>query len=218
MTKQVARKYYEGAVFGKLTVVGRAPPRKNNKYVCVECSCGNPEIFQVFIGNLGRNHTTSCGCTWRENVTKHGLHNTREYRVRVYMIQRCYNTKHESYPDYGGRGITVCDRWLDSVENFYEDMGPCPEGLTLERIDVNGNYCPENCKWETSGNQGYNKRIRSNNTSGRTGVYWKESEGLWSAQIGFEGRVIPLGSSNSFEGAVKIREEGELKYYGWIKE
>lgn len=218
MTKQVARKYYEGATFGKLTIVGRAPVRGNNKFVYCECSCGNEEIFQVFIGNLGRGHTTSCGCAKLEAITKHGLHNTLEYRVRVYMIQRCYNIKHDSYPDYGGRGIYVCDRWLESVENFLTDMGKCPEGHTLERIDVNGNYTPENCKWDTAGNQGYNKRIRTNNTSGRTGVYWKEKESLWGAQIGFKGKVIALGSSTSFEKAVKIREEAELKYYGWIKE
>lgn len=214
----ITRKYFEGAKFGELTIVGMAPRRGTNKFVYCTCSCGNPEIIEVFIGNLGRGHTTSCGCAFKEAITKHGLHNTLEYRVRTYMIQRCYNENHESYLDYGGRGITVCDRWLESVENFYSDMGPCPDGMTLERIDVNGNYCPENCKWETSGNQGYNKRIRSNNKSGRTGVSWRGPDAVWVAQIGFEGRVIPLGSSPSFEIAVKIREEAELKYYGWIKE
>lgn len=95
MTKQTAKKYYEGAVFGELTVVERAPPRGSNKFVYCRCSCGNPEVIQVFIGNLGRGHTTSCGCVWKEAVTKHGLYDTLEYRVRVYMIQRCYNEKHE---------------------------------------------------------------------------------------------------------------------------
>lgn len=218
MNESKRKKYADGEKFGLLTVIGAAPPRKQNKFVYCKCDCGNPEPIEVFIGNLGRGHTTSCGCAWLENVTKHGLTNTLEYRVRTYMIQRCYNTKHDSYPDYGGRGIYVCDRWLESVENFVADMGKCPEGHTLERIDVNGNYTPENCKWDTLGNQGYNKRIRTNNTSGRTGVYWKEQESAWAAQIGFEGKVIALGSRSSFEEAVKIREEAELKYYGWIKE
>lgn len=175
-------------------------------------------VIQVFIGNLGRGHTTSCGCVWKESVTKHGLNGTLEYRVRTYMIQRCYNENHDSYPDYGGRGITVCERWLASVEDFVADMGKCPDGLTLERIDVNGNYCPENCKWETASNQGYNKRMRQNNTSGRTGVSWSETEGLWKAQIGYMGKVYALGGSLSFDKAVKLKKQGELKYYGWNKE
>lgn len=214
----VSRKYVDGATFGQLTIVGMAPRRGTNKFVYCTCSCGNPDIIEVFIGNLGRGHTTSCGCAFKEAITKHGLHNTLEYRVRIYMIQRCYNENHDSYLDYGGRGISVCDRWLESVENFYDDMGLCPEGYTLERIDVNGNYCPENCKWDTPSNQGYNKRIRESNTSGRTGVYWAEREGFWKAQIGYMGKVFALGSSHCFEEAVKLREKAELHYYGWIKE
>lgn len=213
-----SRKYFEGARFGELTIVGMAPRRGTNKFVYCTCSCGNPETIEVFIGNLGRGHTTSCGCVFREVITKHGLTNTLEYRVRTYMIQRCYNKNHDSYSDYGGRGITVCERWLESVENFIEDMGKCPEGLTLERIDVNGNYCPENCKWETASNQGYNKRIRESNTSGRTGVYWCEKESLWRAQIGYMGKVFALGGSPSFDAAVLLREQAEIKYYGRIKE
>lgn len=211
-------KYDVGTLWGKLTVIERLPKSGTNLFVMCKCDCGNPEPLRVFVGNLGKGHTTSCGCARIEAITKHGLHNTLEYRVRTYMIQRCFNENHESYADYGGRGISVCDSWLESVETFYEDMGPCPDGMSLERIDVNGNYCPENCKWDTPSNQGYNKRIRESNTSGRTGVYWAEKEGVWKAQIGYMGKVFALGSSLSFEGAVKLREKAELHYYGWIKE
>lgn len=76
------------------------------------------------------------------------------------MVERCTNRKHPHYKDYGGRGIKVCDRWLgkDGFWNFYEDMGPRPDGTTLDRIDVNGDYCPENCRWETEYGQQNNKR------------------------------------------------------------
>lgn len=214
----MSKKYFVGAKFGKLTITERLPKVSTNTSVLCKCDCGNPEQIKVFIGNLGRGHTTSCGCAFEEAITKHGLYGTPAYSVRAYMIQRCCNPNHDSYADYGGRGIKVCDRWLESVENFVEDMGQPPEGLTLERVDVNGDYCPENCKWETATNQMYNQRIRDNNTSGRTGVYWSNRDNLWKAQIGHKGEVIPLGHSKSFDVAVKLREEAELKYYGWIKQ
>ncbi|MNR05724.1 hypothetical protein D3C85_1217690 [compost metagenome] len=82
---------------------------------------------------------------------------------------------------------------------------------------MNGNYCPENCKWDTTSNQAYNQRKRKDNTSGRTGVSWSERDSVWKAQIGYEGSVIILGQSPSFEVAVKLREEAEIKYYGKTK-
>lgn len=215
--KQVAHKYYEGAVFGLLTIIGRAPARKQNKYVYCQCSCGNPEIIEVFIGNLGKGHTQSCGCLLTEAITKHGMHGTRIYSIHKHMLQRCYNPKKDSYKDYGAKGIKVCDRWL-TFENFYEDMGePLSDKHTLDREDFNGNYCPENCSWRLPSWQAYNQGLRVDSKTGRTGVKELPS-GNWEARIGFDNGVIVLGTFSSFEEACVARTAAEIKYYGKVKQ
>ena len=117
----------------------------------------------------------ACGCgekmnlsarggwfTYRQYIrghgnVRHGMYGTREYRSWQSMKQRCFNENAISYPHYGARGITVCDRWLDFI-NFYEDMGPRPEGMSLHRIDNNGDYEPGNVRWATSSEQRANQR------------------------------------------------------------
>lgn len=139
-----------------------------------------------------------------------------EYRSWEAMRARCNNKNHKHYEYYGGRGIQVCAEW-DSFWNFYSDMGRKPEGFSLDRIDPNGNYCRENCRWTNGSEQAYNTRMQENNTTGKTGVVLDKRTGRYYARIDFKGKSIHLGSSMDFEEAVKMRESAELKYFGYTK-
>jgi hypothetical protein len=122
------------------------------------CSCGNTHV--VSTAALTTGNTKSCGCKRyiRPSRITHGKTRTVEFTTWQHMLARCYNPSDSSYPQYGGRGIGVCERWRYSFPLFLEDMGARPEGLTLERKDVDGNYEPENCTWATYEQQARNKR------------------------------------------------------------
>lgn len=152
-----------GRRFGRLTVIARVPGQRSGS-VCwmTKCDCGNTR--EVLRTNLVSGQTNSCGCLNKEALAKrrhkHGQSQTRTYQSWVMARFRCISSKHPKYPDYGGRGIKMCDRWLNSFENFLADMGERPEGLSLEREDVNGHYEPGNCKWATQSEQSLNRRDR----------------------------------------------------------
>lgn len=129
------------------------------------------------------------------------------------MVQRCINPKYQTYNHYGGRGIKVCGRW-NKFENFYIDMGKRPtNNLSLERINNNKGYSPDNCIWADWTSQGRNKRLSVRNTSGHVGVFWNIWTEKWIAQIMANYKAIHLGSFTNLLDAVKARKFGEVKYW-----
>lgn len=153
-----------GQVFGLWTVISKAADSgREARWYCV-CECKKQVI--VLARSLTSSRSKSCGCTARVNSTlKSTIHGnasrgklTRAYTCWGHMLMRCINTKDRAYKNYGGRGIKVCDRWLNSFKAFLEDMGQPPFKYSIERKDVNGDYCPENCIWADSKTQNRNRR------------------------------------------------------------
>lgn len=144
-----------GQRFGRLLVAGVVVSEKRPRYRCqVICDCGTEKV--VCPPSLLDGMTKSCGCLNRERITKHGLSRSAIYQTWRNMKIRCFNKTDSDWHRYGGRGITVCARWMD-FRNFVADMGVKPAGLTLERINNDGNYEPGNCRWATPKEQAANK-------------------------------------------------------------
>jgi len=156
-----------GMKFGFLTTL-RQEKKDGRWHWLVKCDCGNQKLMQHSSLNRKIRPSKSCGCKrvelLRKAQTKHGCSvkdDSPEYRTFVTwqaMLWRCHNKSRRDYADYGGRGITVCRRWIDSFEEFRADMGIKPDGMTLGRIDNDLGYGPDNCRWESPKQQARNKR------------------------------------------------------------
>lgn len=158
MTKKI--NYIPGDKYGRCTILKDLWVKKWHTHVQVQCDCG--KIFECFGVNLRNWYTNSCGCYRNEKIKEanfiHGDIKTKEYSIYHGMKKRCYNANCKAYKHYGWRWINICDRWLESFENFLEDMGRCPDKMSIDRIDTNWNYEPSNCKWSTSKEQNNNRR------------------------------------------------------------
>lgn len=205
-----------GQKIGRLTFIKEVKKNGKGGYWECLCDCGTITVTTGTLIRIG--HTTSCGCyKWEQilaAVSSHGQSSNPIYFLWNTMHARCYNENTNSYPNYGGRGIGVCERW-HHFPNFYADMGDRPAGLSLERVDVNKDYSPENCVWDTYSNQAYNQRIKKSNTSGRSGV--NLVGGKWRSRISKDNIEYDLGLFETFEEACEVREAAELAFYGFTK-
>lgn len=192
----------EGQRFGHLTVISKCA----DKWLC-RCDCGNE--MTAFSGHLREGRTKSCGCSTAEFLAAprtHGKRHTRAWKIWSGIKQRCLNPKNSAYKRYGGRGITICDKWL-TLEGFLEDMGEPPEGMSIDRKENDKGYCKDNCRWATDTQQARNtsaNRIITIGNEKNTLAEWCEILGIkyttahsrlrrgWSAEkaLGFEGVAI----------------------------
>jgi hypothetical protein len=207
--------------FGRLTTLGpkfRLPVGKlgeHKPYQVCECDCGN--VMVVVFPQLKSGHTKSCGCLQKQRLTerntKHSLTGTPEYMVFANMKTRCGNPNIVQYSDWGGRGIRICDRWLDpdtGFANFYADMGPRPSDThTIDRRDNDGDYCPENCRWATRFEQNRNQRsnvMLTYNGKTQCAADWARELGLPKATVS---RRIKAGWTVERALTVQVLEAGE---------
>jgi len=180
-----------GQRFGNLTVIAEGPKTNSGRttWVC-RCDCGKEKIVRAH--NLKRGTTISCGChkyaLAKERLTKHGDSQKRLYRIWWNMIHRCEYKKSNRYKNYGGRGISVCEEWRNSYEEFrdWALSNGYSDDLSIDRIDVDGNYCPKNCRWVT-------EEVQANNTSKNHLIYWqgkRQSLAQWEKEIGFRSGTL----------------------------
>jgi hypothetical protein len=206
ISKEIGKKY------NLLTIIKDLGTRKYSHGKCVatfviaECECGKQ--FDVRLHSLRSNQTISCGCILRQAYRKYGIKIKKHFKSKTKdhsrwwdMITRCYNKNSTSFKHYGGRGICVCDEWIQSFDKFMEDMGPPPtDKHTIDRINVNGNYCKKNCRWLTMKQQSLNRRNTKKIEYNGQNLSLSE----WSEKLNFNHSVLGkrLKRGWSFEKAI----------------
>lgn len=177
-----------GRVFARLTVIDQCRDRSPTRCIVWRCLCECGQETTAVSVDLIRGHKRSCGCLNRDvlaNQRTHGATNTPTYQSWTAMRHRCTNPSSKDFHNYGGRGISISQRW-DDFPNFLADMGECPEGMTLERIKNDGNYEVSNCRWSTKIEQARNRRtnhLLTYNGESLCVVQWSERTGVTASTI-----------------------------------
>lgn len=216
MTPKAKSKYdINGGVFGFLTVLEKSQKKVGRNYLwSCKCECGN--IISVLSTVLRKGEKKSCGCkTKAETSGTHGMYGTPTHNTWRTMIERCTRPYHKSYEKY--KTVSICSRWMESFENFYEDMGERPEGTTLDRLDNNMGYSKENCRWATGTQQQQNKKPNYiNKNKGLAGV--ATSGNKFAARIRYNGKREYLGSFETPEEANAAYNKRGFEIFGdeWI--
>lgn len=217
--KTRGKPFKEGEKIGRLTVLSRAKDVGHNPFWNVICECGNQKAIQA--SSLRSGSVKSCGCFLAEKFgripEKHGMSRTKEHITWCGIVSRTQYANESTREWYFDKGIDMDPVWRMSFTKFYEDMGPCPEGYTIDRIDPSGNYCKENCRWASIELQSINKGIFKNNTSGATGVSQTKT-GSYVAYIYHNYGRVHLGTFKNIEDAINARKQAEEKYWGEINE
>ena len=172
-----------GQKFGRLTVIERdinAPKNKGVMWVCL-CECGNKKSVKT--GNLKTNGVQSCGCILNERRTKDDFHNSHLYKVYHAIKRRCYNERASDYEFYGGRGIGMCEEWLNDGYAFYywSMANGYKDGLTIDRVDNSNDYSPDNCRWVDMKEQCNNRRsnhLITYNGKTQSLTKWSDDSGI----------------------------------------
>lgn len=194
----------QGDRYGRLTIIREAtahsfPNGRKQRKVLARCECGSEKVF--FLNHLRRGHAISCGCYHKEMVTTHGLEVHPLYRRWNGIMDRCYNPSSDAYHNYGGRGIKVCDEWINDAEkfikwvenesNYYSAISKYGK-VEIDRIDNNGNYEPSNCHFVDRSTNNMNQRVRG--AIKYRGVSYNKSKGKYEANVTFKRRKKYIGT------------------------
>lgn len=204
-----------GEKFGQLTAIREGEKRRSGKnflstFVC-SCSCGTGAREYISY-RLRNGRVKSCGCRL-ETHTKHGMADKRPYRIWCSMKSRCTRPNHKAFSRYGGRGISVCKEW-QTFDGFWADMKDgYADDLEIDRIDPNGNYCKDNCRWADRQTQTFNRVKSPTKLCPYPGV--TKSASRWSARMYMNGEILVIGSFDNVDEAIAARKNAELAAYGF---